>query len=209
MKPKRFRFSLFYILSFLVMAFVPSACVNEPPKQDTAVIVKDADGTETEQNQIGSTAETTENEQSDKDLEAVKEAVNTTIDLGKAFIKNLKVNDSIKMSHREKMFAYQIGLPIRHERDIFEEYKKLYDVESVYILKISRKDHYIIKYEGKTEEDLQNELADFKSQLPAEITGGVKIINLARLCSKRDNLKIGEKITRRKENTELPCLICD
>jgi len=190
-----------YIFPFLVMAILLNACVNEPPKQDTSVIVEDSG--------IAAPAETTESEQKDEDIETVKEAVSLTIDLGKTFIKNLKVNDSIKMAHREKMFAYQVGLPIRHERDVFEEYKKLYDVESVYILKISRKDHYIIKYEGKSEEDLQKGLEDFKSQLPSEISGGVKIINLAKLCSKRENLKIGEKISRRKENIELPCLICD
>jgi len=189
-----------------------SSCSDAPVKKDDSVTIQAPQENQQQAEpaqEPQATEETKTDEPQNPDVETAKEVIDVTLEVGKVFIKNLKTNDSIKMSKREKMYAYQIGLPIRHERDLFEEYKKLYDVESVFILKKSRKDHYIVKYEGKSKEELEAGLENFKNDLPPEIVGGVKIINMGIFCSKREKLMVGEKITKRKEETELPCLICD
>lgn len=176
------------------------SCDNSSPKTDTSVVVQN--DTVKEESTTSSNSNTTSNEK------IIEEVVTASIDLTKTVIKNLKVNDSIRVANREQMFAYQIGLPIANKEDVFEEYDKLEDTESVYVLEKSRKEFYIIKYEGKTKDELNEGLEEYKKRVPSTLSGTAKVINLMSLCSKRDKLMVGESLTMRKKNNELPCLIC-
>lgn len=176
-----------------------ASCDPAPPKTDNSVVVEP--GPVTEESNPGKS-------ESSSDEKIVKEVVNATVDLTKTVIKTLKVNDSIRVANREQMYAYQIGLPIRHKDEVFEAYGKLENTESVYVLEKSRKEFYIIKYEGKTKEELTDGLEDYRRSVPAALSGGAKVINVMSLCSKRDKLMVGESLKKRKEKNEIPCLIC-
>jgi len=192
----------FVIISFLAISsvFVFISCREAKPKNDESVVInpKPVDEETTPKKE-------TENKSNE---ELIAEVAIAGIDIGKTVIKNMKVNDSIRLANREQMFAYKIGLPISNEDALFEAYKSLGNMESVFVLEKSRKEFYLIKYEGKTEEELSGSLDEFKALIPPGISGSVTIINLMSLCSKRDKLMVGEAIKKRKEDIELPCLIC-
>lgn len=187
------------IIFISISACMFSSCGRNSPKDDNNVVISD------NTNEIQ--AEETKPENKSEINEIVKEVVPVVVDLTKTVIKNIKINDSIKMANREQMFAYQLGLPIRHEEELFEAYHKLSNTESIYVLEL-RKEYYLIKYEGKSKSELETELDNVKEELSANVTGAIKVKNLMDLCSKREKLIVGDNITRRKEEIELPCLIC-
>lgn len=192
------------ILLFVVVGSLFVSCEETTIDQDNNNVVVTEEIKQTPSNDEEASEEIPEK----TDAEMIAEAIPVAIDLTKTVIKNIKINDSIKMANREQMFAYQIGLPIRHIDEVFEAYKKLDNTESVYVMEKSRKEYYLIKYEGKSENELDNGLGTFNSELPIEIAGKAKVINLMNLCSRREKLTVGENIEKRKEDVELPCLIC-
>lgn len=177
------------------------SCEQTPPKTDDSVVVEPSPVN-------GNTESSTESTTSSNEKIA-KEVISATVDLTKTVVKTLKVNDSIRMANREQMYAYQIGLPIKDKDEVFEEYAKLDNTEAVYVLKKSRKEFYLLKYEGKTREELNEGLEEYKNSMPSELSGSAKVINVMSLCSKREKLMVGEPLTKRKEKEEIPCLICN
>lgn len=190
-------FSMVFIM--LIAGVTLVSCDPAPPKTDTSVVV--------ESEPVSEESHSSEPKSSSNE-KMVKEVVNATVDLTKTVIKTLNVNDSIRVANREQMYAYQIGLPIRHKDEVFETYAELENTESVYVLEKSRKEFYIIKYEGKTKEELMDGLEDYRKSVPSTLSGGAKVINVMSLCSKRDKLMVGESLKKRKETNEIPCLIC-
>lgn len=177
------------------------SCEQTSPKTNDSVVVETTSAQESTESTSESTTSSNE--------KIVKEVISATVDLTKTVIKTLKVNDSIRVANREQMYAYQIGLPIKHEDEVFEEYAKLENTESVYVLKKSRKEFYLLKYEGKPKEELNDGLEEYKKSIPSDLSGGAKVINVMSLCSKREKLMVGESLSKRKENEEIPCLICN
>jgi hypothetical protein len=188
------------ILAVMAVGMI-TACEPAPPKTDDSIVVQSEPAPEQSESSTESTTSSNE--------KIAKEVINATVDLTKTVIKTLKVNDSIRVANREQMYAYQIGLPIKDKDDVFEEYGKLENTESVYVLKKARKEYYLIKYEGKTKDELSAGLDDYRKSIPSDLSGGAKVINVMSLCSKREKLMVGESLTKRKENEEIPCLICD
>lgn len=193
------------VLKTLILAVMTigmtTSCEPAPPKTDNSVVVQNGPTPEHTESSTGSATSSNE--------KIAKEVINATVDITKTVIKTLKVNDSIRVANREQMYAYQIGLPIKNKDDVFEEYGKLENTESVYVLKKGRKEYYLIKYEGKSKDELSAGLEDYRKSIPSDLSGGAKVINMMNLCSKREKLMIGESLTKRKENEEIRCLICD
>lgn len=189
-----------------------TSCDEEPTESVTNINIttKQPSENNTTQNANGSNSENNGHVSIPKtDEEKIELAVNTAIDIRQLVVKRIQTNDSIRMANREKMYAYQIGMPFSDLDEVFEEFNKFDNTEDFYVLKKSKRDYYLIKYDGKTEGELRDALSDFKNQLPADANGTAKIINLMSLCSKREKLVVGEKLTKRKIDTEIPCLICN
>lgn len=149
-----------------------------------------------------------EEEEQDVNEELTKEAIGAAVDLTKFLITNLKKNDSIRMSNREKMFAYQIGFKIKREENVFEVYEKIPDKTGVFVIRAGRKHYYLVKYEGKSKEELIEKLDEYNNTIPVDL-GRASVVNLTTLCSRREKLTRDEDLSKRKEDIELPCLICD
>ena len=66
-------------------------------------------------------------------------------------------------------------------------------------------EHYI----EQSLKEMNDSIDSFKNKLPTEISTVIKTINLTSLCSKREKLMRGEDLTKRKQDQELPCLICN
>ncbi|MGZ3894683.1 MAG: hypothetical protein ACXVPN_15420 [Bacteroidia bacterium] len=166
--------------------------INEPAK-DTANITTNAD-----------------NDRPKSDGEVALEAFQTSVELTKDLIENKRVNDSIKQSHKDKMYAYQIGVEKTDKDAVFDTYKKLMDlgITNMYVLKKSRKDFIIVKYEAKGQDELTGALDAFKTQI-ASVEGNVGITNLMQICGANDIIKSGKNLTEHKADFEIPCLICD
>ncbi len=189
---------------FLVLLCGYYSCSDNTSKKDDGYVSQPSNIKVEEEKKLDKDQNTKE----DANEEINEEALDLAVDVSKLVITNLKVNDSIRRANRSIMFAFQIGLPIKNLEEVFEVYNSLSDIESVYILKLGRKEHYLIKYEGKTEEELLKQKEVFKQTLSSEVTGGVKVVNLMRLCSKKAKLMVGEKILNKEEKIEIPCLIC-
>ncbi len=118
-------------------------------------------------------------------LEAGVFATNVALEL----IEQQKIKNSNREANREKMYAYQIGMQMK-EKDAFKAYNDLVDskVPSIYVFKAGRKEYYIVKFEAKGEEELKTSYGDFKSQLGANGTEGLKVINLMDFCTKRETV---------------------
>lgn len=140
--------------------------------------------------------------------EIAKEAIGAAVDITKFLITNLKKNDSIRMANREKMFGYQIGFKIKHADDVLDLYEKIPDKAGVFIIKAGRKHYYLVKYEGKSKEELVDQLDDYNSTIPLDL-GRAGVINLNTLCSRREKLTRDEDLNSHKEGASIPCLICD
>lgn len=149
-----------------------------------------------------------EEEEQGVNEELAKEAIGAAVDLTKFIITNLKKNDSIRMSNREKMFAYQIGFKIKREENVFDVYKKIPDKTGVFVIRAGRKHYYLVRYEGKSKEELIEKLDEYNNSIPVDL-GRASVVNLTTLCSRREKLTRDEDLSRRKEDIELPCLICD
>lgn len=128
---------------------------------------------------------------------------------GKNIFKTLKRNDSISAINRERIVAYQIGLPVNDVDVVFDVFEKLENKDNFYVLKKHRKEYYIIYYNGLSEKELNDSLENFKSKLPLELAQKLKVTNLMAICPKREKLIQSENISKRKRDFELPCLICD
>lgn len=142
--------------------------------------------------------------------ELVQESAEALFTLGENLIKKHKEKDSIRAAEREKLFAYRIGLPINDKDQVFEMYNKLTATENIYALKQSRQDYYLVYYNGYSKKQLEDSLEAFRAKLPTEFKNTLKVVNIMELCSdSRQNLMVGEKLTKRKSDDEIPCLICD
>lgn len=200
------------LLILLNVSFLFISC-GEDSESKTITQTEDWDTTKAQSAEpilpVENTAQIPEEEEPSKlEEKIVEEAIDVAVDLTKLMVRKLRVNDSIRMSNREKMFGYQIGFPLNSKEETFEVFKKIQDSVGLFVLKVSRKDYYIVKFDGSGKEELESGLDTYNKTLSADI-GRAKIINLASLCSRREKLMRGENLTKRKEEIELPCLICD
>jgi|JI10StandDraft_1071094.scaffolds.fasta_scaffold10559_9 hypothetical protein len=183
-------------LIILLSINILSSCADAPPKQDNSLVI--------DNNPTEPSATETENKPK-TDAEIAKEIVTAGIDLTKTVIKTMKINDSIKTANREQMYGYRIGFPISSEEQVFEVYNKLTDRKDIYVLKESKKDYHLIKYEGKSKQELENAKEEFEKLIGQDAS----VINIMSLCSKNKKLMRGDNLAKRKEDVEIPCLICD
>lgn len=185
-------------LTLITLIFINllTSC-DTPEKQDNSVVIGD--------NTEAPAPESKPESKPKTDEELAKELVTIGIDFTKTVIKTMKINDSIKMANREQMYAYRIGFPISSEEQVFELYNQLTDQKDIYVLKESKKDYHLIKYEGKSKLELESTQEEFKKQIGQDIS----VINIMSLCSKNKKLMRGDNLAKRKEEVEIPCLICD
>lgn len=145
-----------------------------------------------------------------KAAKLIAETTEALITLGENIIKNHKVKDSIRSAEREKLYGYRIGLPISDKDEVFEAYNKLNATENIYALKQTRQDYFLVYYNGFSKEQLEDSLETYRLKLPSEFKNTLKVINIMDLCSNsKQNLMVDEKLSKRKSETEIPCLICD
>jgi hypothetical protein len=144
------------------------------------------------------------------DAEVALEAFKVAVDVTQDAIADKRKNDSIREAHREKMFAYQIGIEKTDKDDVFDTYKKLMDlnVTGLYVVKKSRKDYVLVKYDAKLEDELNQGLDAFRVQV-ASVETKVDVKNLMDFCGLKEMLKKGSNLTERKQDFEVPCLVCD
>ena len=209
------------ILTHLILVCLFQSCtapVDDPlPKEEDAVVVreelKQLDNHSTGENIDTST--TIHIGRAEVELGEVEEGVEAAIDItqtiveaGTEMLDAKRRNDSIKLSRREKMFAYQLGIPCRNEKLILDAYKNLTDKEGVYVFKKSRKEYLLVKYQSKSEGDLDKELVEYRSLHTGEVIGEIKKIDLVRECGKKKSPRLTGWLKSRKSKIQLECLTC-
>ena len=213
MKTLKNKLTYIFLLSML-------ACSESKPKEDSAMVVDSQPENMSTKQDTSNLIEIATNENSEEangsetdnagtsDVEETIEAGKQIIEAGKELMDEKRKNDSIRLSKREKMFAYQLGLPIENEKLVIEAYEKLSDIQGVYALKKSRNEYILIKYEDKDEEKMDEELTDYKSQHATEVIGEIKKIDLIKECGKRKKPVLNGKLKKRKDDTQINCLTC-
>jgi hypothetical protein len=145
----------------------------------------------------------------DVGIDETIEAAGKIVDAGKNLVEAKRKNDSILESKREKMFAYQLGVPMKSKDQVVEAYEKLSDTKGVYVLKKSRKEYVLVKYEDKPESQVDEELQDYKDDHAEEVIGEIKKVDLVKECGKRKKPVLSSRIKKRKDDTQIDCLTCD
>lgn len=147
------------------------------------------------------------------DVEVVAEAAPEIIKGISTGIKTIQANkqkkDSIREANREKMWVYQVGLPMRSEKELWKAYKALKNIPNLFVFEESRKSFILIK-DGKyhSEEEARNGLESFQREVD-QLGVRIKVIDLLSFCSKRETLIQNDNMTARKEEVEIPCFACN
>lgn len=199
-------------LSFSLLASIIFSCSDHPPKQDQAIESNSTNFDQVETIELPEISADTNSESRNEvqsDVELVIQTGEVLLDIGKDLVENKRKKDSVFLSKREKMYAYQLGAPLKHEKLAIEAFQKLSDTKGVCVLKKSRKEYLLVKYENKEEEVLDQELATYKIEHSEEVIGEIKKIDLMRECGKRKRPVLSGKIKKRKSEIEIGCLTCD
>lgn len=195
------------VLSFAVFALF-LVCCNE---NKTEVTNNNETNSPSPANNQASDPGTTSPDTKKTEAETYIEAITAAANVASTALENKRVKDSTKLAGKEKMFAYQIGLPMKKTDQVFDLYKKLQEakIRNIYVVKNPDDDYVMVQYEDKEQEDLYTNLHSFKDSL-AEITSEkIAVINLNEFCSKKDLIKKEGTLRKRKEDVEIPCLVCD
>ena len=125
-------------------------------------------------------------------------------------VENKRKRDSIFEANKDKHFAYKIGFEKTDRNDVFDTYKKLIELKipGLYALETGRKEYVVISYEAKPEATLREQLEAFKSQV-SSVEPHVELVNIMSFCSLKEIIKKDKNLTSRKEDVEIPCLVCD
>lgn len=179
--------------------------------QCTVPVLKQEPENEPQKDSIHTFISPQENHQEKTDplVESIIETAPEIIEIGKEIIEEKQRRDSIKIAERGGMFAYQLGVGFRHERLVIEAYEKLMDKDHVCVFKLGRKDYILIKYEGKNEKQLEDELASIRELYSADVTGDVKLIDLMRECGRNEKPMLTHKIKQRRKDIIIDCLTCN
>src|SRR6218665_2404411 len=105
------------------------------------------------------------------DVENAIEAAKAIIDARNDILDTKRRRDSTRLARREKMFAYQLGLSFRNKQLAIEAYKRLSDAEGVRVLKKSKKEYLLIKFDDRDEDLLKAELENYIDENGDEATG--------------------------------------
>ncbi len=189
---------IIFFLPFVLCLLVACGSNSEQSETDIAIKVSTSNNDTVIVQQLSDSEKTKSKEEIYAEL-AVK-----GLEFGRDVFKNMKTNDSIKMANREKIYAYQIGLAISDKDVVFDLYSKLANTDDIYVLK-SRKDYFIIKYDGNGEKELNDSLLGFKKMFGQNVS----VVNLMDLYSKNRKLVRGENLTKRTDDTKIQCLVCD
>jgi hypothetical protein len=140
-------------------------------------------------------------------LEAFTAAANVASDA----LENKRMKDSVKLAHKEKMYAYQIGLPMKEKDQVFDLYKKLgeAEVKNVYVVRNPDDDYILVQYEAKEQDLLYENLKNFRDSLSDITSEKIAVVNLTEFCSKKDIIKKDGTLKKKREDVEIPCLVCD
>lgn len=148
-------------------------------------------------------------------LEDIEAGVETAIDITKTIadatnelLESKRRKDSVKLSLREKMFAYRLGVSVKNEKLVLEAYSNLSDKEGVFAFKRGRREYFLVKYQDKSEEDLDRELNDYKEEHSGEVIGEIRKTDLMKECGKRKTPGLTSRIKSRKNKIQLDCLTC-
>lgn len=195
----RSRVYLFKLVTIIVSSALLQGCSDSVPKSDQSTVVKS--------NRNDSEKETSERTKTES--EVIIDAGTTLLETGAQLLKTKRLNDSIRLAKREKMFAYQLGVPLKSEKLVIEAYGKLSNVDGVCALRKSRNEYLLIKYEDKSEKQLDEDLESYKSEHAGEIMGEVRKVDLVKECGKRKKPILSGRISKRKGNVQIDCLTCD
>lgn len=127
-----------------------------------------------------------EEEEQGVNEELAKEAIGAAVDLTKFIITNLKKNDSIRMSNREKCLPIRLDLKSSAKK-MSLMCIKIPDKTGVFVIRAGRKHYYLVRYEGKSKEELIEKLDEYNNSIPVDL-GRASVVNLTTLCSRRENL---------------------
>jgi hypothetical protein len=155
---------------------------------------------------------TEEPRQGKSDAEVLAEVAPQIIETGKEIVASVKENkqkkDSICEATRPKMWACQLGAPVSGEKALWKTFKELKNIPNVFAFKESRRTYTLVKGWFDTEEAARN-AADELKQETAALGMFVKAVDLSALCSRKEKIIKSEDVTSGKEDTGIPCYICD
>lgn len=142
-------------------------------------------------------------------LEAAPELIEESKELVNAVKENKQRKDSIREANREKLWVYQVGLPVSREDDLWDVFRSIKSKTNVYAFKESRRRYILVKDGGfRTETEASEALEAFQAETGLQDVR-VKVIDLLSLCPRKGKLVQSDKITARKEKTSIPCFTCD
>ncbi|MFL5754105.1 MAG: hypothetical protein ACJ76F_11905 [Bacteroidia bacterium] len=139
------------------------------------------------------------------DVEAVVEAGNQVADFISEKREERRKRDSLKLASKEESFAYELGFPIDGEKKAIEAYEELMNTDGIYIFKKSKSKYQLVKFESKSEEELNDSINSFKEQNPGM---RVQVVNLTTSCDLDEVITTGGDIGKRRKGIQIPCLIC-
>ena len=130
-------------LSYSLCICILFSCSETPPKQDQAIDSGPTISAQVETFEQAEVSVDTSSESANDVQDHVELVIQTgevLLDIGKELVENKRKKDSIFLSKREKMYAYQLGAPLKHEKLAIEAFQKLSDTKGVCVLKKSRKE---------------------------------------------------------------------
>lgn len=120
---------------------------------------------------------------------------------------NSRRKDSIRRARRKSYWVYKIGLSQSDEEGLYKLYEKLKNQGNIHVFKEDRKHMYIVKMDGKNEEELRRNQEKFKAEI-SHIEANVEVVNLTDQCeNSKDKIMKGTPV-KVKRKVFLDCLVC-
>lgn len=122
-------------------------------------------------------------------------------------IEDKRRNDSIRRSHREQIWVYQIGLQLEGKRQVTEVYKQVSFLENVKAFKTKKKSYFLYKDTGQSKEELEQGLEALQESIDS-LDIRISVIDLMERCPlKKSPTRIKDIKVRRSDN-DIPCYEC-
>ena len=153
--------------------------------------------------------EEVEDEKSEVEIyaELTKEGVGIASEAVQQMKENKQRKEEAILANKAKLWVYQIGIPTSDKNELWRKYKKLETLGNIAVFRKDKRTMFLIKDDGKTEQELKNNLDEFKSNI-SNIDSRVSVINLMSKCKLKEKI-IGTKDIKVKRKTFMKCRVCD
>lgn len=144
----------------------------------------------------------------EKDIETAVEITQTIVEAGNEILDTKRRKDSLKLSRKGKMLAYQLGVSFKNEKLALKAYSELNDKEYVCVFKRGRKEYLLVKCLNRSETEFDEELEAYKKEYEGDVIGEIKKIDLVIECGTRNTPRLVKIIKSRKNEIQVDCLSC-